>query len=164
MNRIYRIFSLVAGGWNCTKSAAFPAFCHCHSYPCYRHSRSLITVIPAPLLPSFPALLPSFLTFLPSFPAAPLPSFPRRRESGTVRTKTIILPIGHFWIPAYAGMTVGGGAAAYLCHIALFPRRPAAAAAGRADRRGRARRQVKTRPGQQLGHGADLDFWKVPLP
>ena len=37
-----------------------------------------------------------------------LPSFPRKRESRTVLRKTGTLPLRHFWIPAYAGMTVGG--------------------------------------------------------
>ena len=55
--------------------------------PPYRHSRRPPTVIPA----------------------VPLPSFPRKRESRTVRPKAGVLPIGHFWIPAYAGMTVERG-------------------------------------------------------
>ena len=41
--------------------------------------------------------------------AARLPSFPRKRESGNVRLvvgRSLSVP---FWIPAYAGMTVGGG-------------------------------------------------------
>ena len=37
----------------------------------------------------------------------PPPSFPRKRESRTVLPKTGILLVKHFWIPAYAGMTVG---------------------------------------------------------
>ena len=40
---------------------------------------------------------------------APLPSFPRKRESRIVLPKTGLLPIGPFGIPAYAGMTVERG-------------------------------------------------------
>ena len=43
-----------------------------------------------------------------AIPAAFLPSFPRKRESRTVLRQTRPLPIGHFGIPAYAGMTVEG--------------------------------------------------------
>ena len=39
--------------------------------------------------------------------AAPLPSFPRKRESRTVLRQTIRSAARHFGIPAYAGMTVG---------------------------------------------------------
>ena len=45
--------------------------------------------------------------------SAPIPSFPRKRES-TPRLATTALVVGRrlpgFWIPAYAGMTVGGAA------------------------------------------------------
>ena len=40
-------------------------------------------------------------------PGTLLPSFPRKRESRTVLRQTRPLPAGYFWIPAYAGMTVG---------------------------------------------------------
>ena len=52
---------------------------------------------------------PSRVSGNPAMPQSrpvPLPSFPRKRESGTVRPETGILPISRFEIPAYAGMTV----------------------------------------------------------
>ena len=51
-----------------------------------------------------PAALSSFAAIV--IPAAPLPSFPRKRESRTVLQKTGLLSIGHLGIPAYAGRTV----------------------------------------------------------
>ena len=57
-------------------------------------------------------VIPAPQTVIPGGPYChsrpPLPSFPRKRESRTVMPKTGILTIGHFWIPAYAGMTVVG--------------------------------------------------------
>ena len=63
--------------------------------------------------PSFPDAPPSFPASPPSFPAAP-PSFRRpyrhSRESGNPPTAIRVCqsPPG-FWIPAFAGMKVGGG-------------------------------------------------------
>ena len=56
----------------------------------------------------FGGVLPLRL-WLPQITQSPQPSFPRKRESRIVLPKTGILPSRHFWIPAYAGMTVGGG-------------------------------------------------------
>ena len=41
-------------------------------------------------------------------PAAPLPSFPRKRESGMALPYNAASPASHRRIPAYAGMTVRG--------------------------------------------------------
>ena len=45
---------------------------------------------------------------LSSFPPLPLPSFPRKRESRKSRLAVCLSLAVPFWIPAYAGMTVGG--------------------------------------------------------
>ena len=68
---------------------------------------------------------PSFLPpSLPLFPADPLPSFPRKRESrgglpGIRHYKAV--PFG---IPAYAGMTVGGAAQFPVLYYLLSERPP----------------------------------------
>ena len=69
----------------------------------------------------FPAILPAALPYStrrlsttpPSYPlhftviAAPLPSFPRKRESRTAMPYNAASPASNSGIPAYAGRTVG---------------------------------------------------------
>ena len=65
----------------------------CQIAPSNRPFRSSATVIPGGRLSTV-------------IPAAPLPSFPRKRESRTVQPYDAALLASHRWIPAYAGMTV----------------------------------------------------------